>query len=111
MLFEAIGVAAAFVLVAMKFKVTTLRRILAYHAVVDVVVTIALMSLMSGSFAGMFVAMIAGGILSIVLVIARKVLGYERRVLRKCDKGHWHAQWEREDGWRFFKKFYPNTAT
>jgi L-lactate permease len=109
MLFEAIGVATAFVLVAMKFKVTTLRRILAYHAVVDVVVTITLMALMSGTFAGMFVAMIAGGILSIALVLARKLIGYEKRVFKKCDKGHWHAQWEKEDGWRFFRRFYAST--
>ena len=42
MLMQAIGVALAFVLVAAKFKITTLRRILAYHAVVDVLVTVGL---------------------------------------------------------------------
>jgi len=100
MLMESMGVALAFMLVAAKFNITTLRRILAYHAVVDVVVTVGLMIALQGTMSGMVIAIFAGAILSIALVIARKILGYEKRVIRRCSLGHIHTEWESQPAWK-----------
>jgi hypothetical protein len=96
---QAIGVALAVVLVAAKFKITTLRRILAYHAIVDVIFTIGLAVFMQGTITGLLVSIFAGAILSVVLILARKLLGYEKRILRRCSLGHLHAEWESAPGW------------
>lgn len=102
---ESIAAVLAIVLVAAKFRVVTLRRILAYHAWLDVAVTIGLIAMLSGSFAGVMVALGAGVMMSLILTAARRVLGYEKRVLRKCDLGHNHVVWEKVPGVSFtFKR-------
>jgi hypothetical protein len=98
MLIESIAVVLAIILVAAKFRVVTLRRILAYHAVLDVVVTVGLVMMLSGSFAGIMIAIFAGAMMSLILTFARRILGYEKRVIRKCNMGHNHITWERVPG-------------
>ena len=98
MIFEGLAVALAVVLVAAKFKITTLRRALAYHQVLDVLVTVTLIYAMGDTARGIFAALVGGLILSVTLVIARKTIGYEKRVIKKCSLGHMHTEWESATG-------------
>lgn len=69
--------ATALFILACKLNI---RRVLGYDAMVDVIMTVILMSSFSGTVTGMAAAMFAGCIMSIMLLVARKLYGYERLV-------------------------------
>lgn len=74
MLYGIISALSVFIIL-MKLPI---RRILGYDVIVDIVFTVMLAWILSGSFAGMMAALIGGLLLSITLVITKKLLGYER---------------------------------
>jgi hypothetical protein len=65
-----------------------LRKCLGYDAVIDISVTVFLTYLFTGTYAGMSAAMIAGLILSVQLIILKRLIGAERLDLKKS----WHAK-------------------
>lgn len=68
-------------------------KILGYHVLVDICVTITLATLFAGTYSGVMVAMLAGLMLSIALLITKWLIGYKRIT-------HWHRMrpvWEMFD--------------
>jgi hypothetical protein len=65
-----------------------LRKCLGYDTVIDISVTVFLTYLFTGTYAGMSAAMIAGLILSVQLIILKRLIGAERLDLKKS----WHAK-------------------
>ncbi|MGB2103131.1 MAG: hypothetical protein ACPHVN_00780 [Luminiphilus sp.] len=55
-----------------------LRRVLGYDVFVDIICTVVLVTSFSGTLTGMAAAMIAGVAISILLGIAKLLIGYER---------------------------------
>jgi uncharacterized membrane protein YgaE (UPF0421/DUF939 family) len=98
MLFEAAAVSLAIVAVAAKFRLTTIRRVLGYHAYVDIFISILIAALMHGTFAGIMVGIGAGLIMSIVMTITRRLIGYEKLTFVKCNLKHVHREWKRVPG-------------
>ena len=74
---EAIGLglltAIAFIIIMWKINLDFFAR---FHWQSDVIISITLMWLFSGTFAGMVVAVAAGIFISIFLYLSRKYLGY-----------------------------------
>ena len=65
-----------------------MKRVLNYDIIVDVVSTLALIFMFAGTFAGMMAAILGGAIISIVLFILKKTIGYEKPI-RKGFKVRW----------------------
>ena len=65
----------AFMLVMFRFGI---RKIAGYATVFDVSVTVLLMWLFTGTYAGMMTGIIAGGLISLFLNLIRKTVGVER---------------------------------
>lgn len=75
-MFEAaLGTAFCFMIVAFRFGI---RRIAGYATAFDIFITVLLMWLFTGTYAGMMTGVIAGGLISIYLNIVRKTIGVER---------------------------------
>lgn len=85
----AAAAAAALFIVMIKLNI---RRILGYDAAVDLISTALLISMFQGTATGMAAAVFAGVILSILLLIAKQLLGYER-----LERDGLHLRW----------RFYP----
>jgi hypothetical protein len=60
-----------------------LRRVFAYNWFWDVVITLSLIIMFSGSYAGMMTGLIGGILVSLFLRFGRKFLGVERLTLRR----------------------------
>lgn len=91
--------ALALVIVFAKFPKTALRRILGYDVVADVLVTVGLGALFFGTYSGMMVAIVAGIILSVVLRVARRYIGYETWDKVTCEHcGAAHREWVAHEG-------------
>lgn len=69
-----------------------IRRVLGYDVVFDVLMTVVLVTSFSGTVTGMAAAMIAGVVMSLMLLIAKILMGYERL---------------ERDGMRLRWKYYP----
>mgnify|MGYP000207921243 CR=1 len=54
------------------------KRVLAYDVIVDIVATLGLMTIFAGTYAGMMAAIVGGLFISVVLIIAKKLFGYEK---------------------------------
>lgn len=80
--------AALFIL----FVKLNIRRVLGYDVIVDLCSTMLLVSMFSGTATGVAAAMFGGVILSLLLLIAKILLGYERL---------------ERDGSRLRWRFYP----
>lgn len=76
-----------------------LKRVLGYDLYVDIALTAILMFLFAGSFSGMVVALIGGLIISIVLLVLRKLIGMERYEDYTFDNGKTETVWVRYSGW------------
>lgn len=75
--FLMISIAAASALFVLMIKLN-IRRVLGYDAAVDFISTTMLVGMFSGTVTGMAAAVFAGCLLSIMLLIAKKLVGYER---------------------------------
>lgn len=71
----AVGTAACLFLVLVKLN---LRRCLGYDAAIDIGFTVFMMWLFAGTFSGAFAAVLAGTALSLILMAAKWLIGYER---------------------------------
>ena len=85
----AAAAAAALFIVMVKLNI---RRILGYDAMIDLCSTALLISMFKGTATGMAAAVFAGVILSLLLLIAKQLLGYER-----LERDGMHLRW----------RFYP----
>lgn len=88
-----LATAAAASLFVLMFKLN-IRRVLGYDAIVDVAVTLNLVAIMGGTLGGLTAAILAGLFMSILLAIAKKILGYEKL---------------ERDGLKLRWRFYPPT--
>jgi formate hydrogenlyase subunit 3/multisubunit Na+/H+ antiporter MnhD subunit len=55
-----------------------IKRVLAFDVVVDIASSALLMVMFFGTFAGMMAAIVGGAIISIVLFVMKKTIGYEK---------------------------------
>lgn len=91
----AAAIAVGFFIVMFKMG---LRRVLGYDLFVDVSLTVLLMMMFSGSFSGMVVALMSGLVISVVLLVLRKFIGYEKYEERYVNNTY-HSDWIRYRGW------------
>lgn len=82
-----ISLAAAAALFVLMIKLN-IRRVLGYDVLVDLCSTALLVSMFSGTATGMAAAMFGGVILSILLLLAKLLLGYER-----LERDGYHLRW------------------
>lgn len=76
------GLIAALTILFLFFKLGQIRRILCFDVVIDIIATIALAMLFSGTFVGMMIALVAGFIVSVALFAMKQLMGYERLTLK-----------------------------
>lgn len=67
------SLAAAMGMLFLILKIGPIRKVLVFDAVIDIAFTSLLMWSMSGTYTGIMVAIVAGGILSICLFIAKRM--------------------------------------
>ena len=95
------GLLTALGIVFLLYKVG-FKRVLGYDVIVDIVATIGLMYVFSGTYSGMMAAIIGGLFISVILIIAKKFVDYEkltcswvpfaiRNVKVQRPKFHWAA--------------------
>lgn len=75
MLVEAVGSAAGVIALAYKLDI---KKVLGYDAIVDIVATVGLAYLFQGTYSGMVVAMVAGLLVSLILSVLKRRLGYKK---------------------------------
>ena len=71
----ALAAGAALFILLLKLNI---RRVLGYDVAFDIVCTVVLVTSFSGTVTGMAAAMIAGVVISIMLGIAKLLMGYQR---------------------------------
>ena len=71
------GLLTALGIVFLLYKVG-FKWVLAYDVIVDIVATIGLMYIFAGTYSGMMAAIIGGLFISVILIIAKKFVGYEK---------------------------------
>jgi len=54
------------------------KRVLAYDVVVDIVATLGLMSIFAGTYSGMMAAIVGGLFISVILIVAKRFVSYEK---------------------------------
>ena len=69
--------ACAILFLLFKFNI---KRMLRYDILIDISSTALLMILFQGTYAGMMAAIVGGAIISIVLFMLKKVIGYDKLV-------------------------------
>lgn len=75
MVYAGIVVAIAMIFLMLKLDI---KKVCGYDIYVDIGFTGALMLMLSGSYAGMMAAIIAGAIISIFLYTTKKLIGYKK---------------------------------
>lgn len=70
--------AISIVIIALKFNRKWLRRFLGYDILFDLLITIGFMVFLAGTFAGALVAIISGMFVSIMFIVIKRFIGYER---------------------------------
>tara|TARA_R100001463_G_scaffold55910_2_gene107737 strand:+ start:70 stop:354 length:285 start_codon:yes stop_codon:yes gene_type:complete len=81
------GIASACAILFMLAKLN-IKRVLCFDVLVDIGASIALIIMFAGTFAGMMAGILGGAIISIVLFILKKTIGYEKPI-RKGFKVRW----------------------
>ena len=71
------GIASAIAILFMLAKLN-IKKVLCFDILVDIGASIALIVMFAGTFAGMKAAILGGAIISIVLFILKKTIGYEK---------------------------------
>jgi len=70
--------ALALIILIMKLKHDTIRKVLGFDLYLDVAATLILMWAFAGSYAGMMAAIVGGLTFSIVLIGLKRLLGYKK---------------------------------
>lgn len=70
--------AFAAIIIMLKLRRNTLRKLLGMHIALDIAVTVLMGVLLAGTYSGMTVAIAAGAIFSVALVVLRRIFGYAR---------------------------------
>lgn len=81
MIVESVGSAAGVIALAYKLDI---KKVLGYDAAVDLIATIGLALLFQGTYSGMVVAMVAGLLVSLILSVLKRRIGYKK--LRFVDR-------------------------
>jgi|TARA_B110000908_G_C9964975_1_gene318553 hypothetical protein len=71
------GLLTAMGIVFLLYKVG-FNKILGYDVIVDIVATLGLMYIFAGTYSGMMAAIIGGLFISVILIIAKKFVSYEK---------------------------------
>jgi formate hydrogenlyase subunit 3/multisubunit Na+/H+ antiporter MnhD subunit len=71
------GIASAIAILFMLAKLN-IKKVLCFDILVDIGASVALIIMFAGTFAGMMAAILGGAIISIVLFILKKTIGYEK---------------------------------
>jgi len=74
------GLLTALGIIFLLYKVG-FKKILGYDIYVDIVATLGLMYLFAGTYSGMMAAIVGGLFISVVLIIAKQAIGYEKLTL------------------------------
>lgn len=70
--------ALAILILIMKLKGDTIKKLLGFDIYLDILVTTIMLVAFAGSYAGMMAAVIGGLTFSITLIALKKVMGYKR---------------------------------
>lgn len=70
--------AFAAIVIMLKLRRNTLRKLLGFHVALDITVTVFMGGLLAGTYSGMTVAIAAGALFSIALVVLRRIFGYAK---------------------------------
>jgi len=84
-IFGALFASAAILFLVFKFG--NIRRVLAFDVVIDAGATLFLSFVLFGTFSGMMVALVTGAIVSVVLFIMKKIIGYDKLTRKGWVKG------------------------
>ncbi len=60
------------------FKLGDIRRVLYFDIYIDLGTTVLLTILLSGTASGMFTALIAGAMISVILYVLKRTIGYDK---------------------------------
>ena len=98
-------VAAAFIILLLKLRSDSFRKLLGFDIYLDIIATLTMMWMFQGTYAGMMAAIVGGLAFSIVLIIAKHIVGYKKLKWHN-DSDHliptlrWHEakpSWRRND--------------
>lgn len=95
MLFSGLLTAVGLVAIAAKFSPTFLKKILGYDWIIDLVVTLGIPIFMGGSHIGIMTGVITGLCVSLILYVAKNIMGYQK--LEK-GSGFMGLSWVSKDG-------------
>jgi hypothetical protein len=73
-------VCAAFFILLLKLRRDAFRKLLGFDLYLDILATIIMMYMFQGTYAGMMAALVGGLAFSILLIIAKKLIGYKKLV-------------------------------
>lgn len=93
MIFAGLITVAAFMFLLMKFD---LRKVLWLDVPLDIIGSIALIFMFAGTFTGMFSAIVAGAVFSVLLYILKHTIGYKRLRMKLHPVRIWRSRiyWE-----------------
>ena len=77
-----LGLISAVGILLLLFKCGDIRKVLAFDVPIDIGATIGLSMLFFGTVSGMAIAAVGGLIITIVLFVLKKAIGYKRLTLR-----------------------------
>ena len=75
------GLLTAMGIIFLLYKVG-FKRVLGYDVLIDIVATIGLMYIFAGTYSGMMAGIVGGLFVSVVLLVAKKFMGYEKLTCR-----------------------------
>jgi len=70
--------AVAFLILLLKLRGDTLRKLLGFDIYLDIIATLVMMKLFAGTFGGMMAAIIGGLAFSVALIVIKKCIGYKK---------------------------------
>jgi len=70
--------ALAFIILLLKLRGDTTRKLLGFDIPLDIVATLLMMKLFAGTFAGMMAAIVGGLAFSLALIVLKKTMGYKK---------------------------------
>lgn len=73
-------VALGFIILLLKLRRDSFRKLLGFDIYLDVGATLLMMWMFQGTYAGMMAAMVGGIMFSLVLVMAKRIIGYKKLV-------------------------------
>lgn len=70
--------AAAFIILLLKLRNDSFRKLLGFDIYLDIAATATMMVMFAGTYAGMMAALIGGLTFSIALIVAKHIVGYKK---------------------------------